>query len=213
MVDIRWQARAPSQLSLVLQLSESESYVTRLETRTELVVAAEAFVGAAESVPAAGVLAVAVFVGSIASDPAPDTAGLSFVEFNFRAFAFAAWSSTAGLRRFFVVVHWSVFGLRASERSCCSCANCSAAARSFRKTSSCSAVSLRTLAVSDSSLCLMPCRNSTSASSSGRNWFFSFEASSKASCLAATMLLISASVHQASVTGLLTDLLILQMFK
>lgn len=180
---------------MLLQPSESESYVTRLETRTELDVATEAFVGAADSVPAAGVLAVAVFVGSIAFDPAPDTPGLSFVEFSFRAFAFAAWSSTPGLRRFFAVVHWSVFGLRASERSCCSCANCSAAARSFRKTSSCSAVSLRTLAVSDSSLCLMPCRNSASASSSGRNWFFSFEASSKASCLAATMFRVSASVH------------------
>ena len=162
--------------------------MTRLAVGCGLGLAAEASIAdAAGVVPSAGVLAEVFCVGLLASRRTSDAANfsLSFVKDSFLAFVPAAWSSGGALRRFFVVVHCSMPESLASRRACCSCANCSAAARSFSKASSCLAVSLRTLALSDSSLCLILSRKSTSASSSGRNWFFSFVASSNASCLAA----------------------------
>jgi len=166
--------------------------VTRLAVGCGLGLAAEAFVAdAAVVVPIAGVLAEVFCVGLLASGRTSDAANLSlsFVDGSFLTFVPAACSSAAALRRFFVVVHCSVLGSLASRRVCRSCASCSAAARSFSKASSCLAVSLRTLALSDSSLRLILSRKSTSASSSGRNWFFSFVASSNASCLAAVDIL------------------------
>ena len=156
----------------MLQSSGSESYATRLEVGCGLGLAAEASAaGAATFVANAGLVAEAFCMGLAASESTLDTAGscLSFVEESFLVFVPAAWSAASGLRRFFVVVHCSILGARASESFCCSSASCSAAARSFLKASSCSAVSLRTLALSDRSFCLMLSRNSTSASSSGRN--------------------------------------------